>query len=96
MGNLLDCSGSYLDRDVSSGSVALAGLLANAYGCKLDEGSAHPCLIARQDRGQLLYTLGVLGWLMLVTLPAGALALAIWFVVLLLHRASWRKRSVAG
>jgi hypothetical protein len=39
-----------------------------------------------------LYTLGVLGWLMLVTLPAGLLALLIWFIVLILHRASWRRR----
>ena len=74
-------------------SVAVAGCLANAYGCQLDEGSVHPCVIAGTDRGELLYTLGVLGWFMLLTLPAGALALAIWFVVLILHRVAWRKRS---
>jgi hypothetical protein len=38
----------------------------------VDEGSVHPCVINGKDYGQLLYTLGVMGWLMLVTLPAGA------------------------
>ena len=42
----------------------------------------HPCIIAGHDYGQLLYTLGVLGWLMLLTLPAGAFAFAIWVVAL--------------
>jgi hypothetical protein len=54
------------------GSVAVCGLIANTHGCKVDEGSVHPCIIGGHDYGQLLYTLGVLGWLMLVTLPGGA------------------------
>ena len=70
--------------------------IANAHGCRVDEGSVHPCIINGQDYGQLLYTLGVLGWLMLVTIPAGAFAFAIWLVILILHRARWRKRLEAG
>jgi hypothetical protein len=61
----------------------------------VDEGSVHPCTIRGHDYGQLLYTLGVLGWLMLVTLPGGALALMIWLIILILHRASWRRRLSA-
>ena len=78
------------------GSVMLCGAIANAGGCKVDEGSVHPCIINGHDYGQLLYTLGVLGWLMLVTIPGGLLAFAIWLMVLILHRASWRKRFAAG
>jgi hypothetical protein len=78
------------------GSVVACGLIANAHGCRVDEGSVHPCVINGKDYGQLLYTLGVLGWLMLVSLPAGALAFMIWLIVLILHRASWRKRFAAG
>jgi hypothetical protein len=74
------------------GSVVACGLIANAHGCQVDEGSVHPCVIGGKDYGQLLYTLGVMGWLMLVTLPAGALAFAMWLVVLVLHRSAWRKR----
>ncbi len=75
------------------GSVVACGWIANAHGCKVDEGSVHPCMINGKDYGQLLYTLGVLGWLMLVTLPVGGLAFMIWLIVLFLHRASWRRRA---
>jgi len=78
------------------GSVVACGLIANAYGCRVDEGSVHPCVIGGKDYGQLLYTLGVMGWLMLVTLPAGVFAFAIWLIVLVLHRSAWRKRGVRG
>jgi hypothetical protein len=78
------------------GSVVACGLIADANGCKVDEGSVHPCIINGQDYGHLLYTLGVLGWLMLVTLPAGVFAFVIWLIILILHRESWRKRVAAG
>ena len=74
------------------GSVVTCGLIANAFGCRVDEGSVHPCIINGHDYGQLLYTLGVLGWLMLVTLPVGAFAFVLWLLVLVLHRVSWQKR----
>jgi hypothetical protein len=78
------------------GSVMLCSVIANANGCKVDEGSVHPCIINGQDYGHLLYTLGVLGWFMLVTLPGALFAFVIWLIVLILHRASWRKRFAAG
>src|SRR6266496_3234350 len=78
------------------GSVITCAWIANSHGCKVDEGSVHPCIINGKDYGQLLYTLGVLGWLMLVTIPGGLFAFVIWLIVLILHRASWRKRLAAG
>lgn len=75
------------------GSVVACSTIAKAHGCKVDEGSVHPCVINGKDYGQLLYTLGVMGWLMLVTLPGGALAFVIWLVVLVFHRARWRKKQ---
>src|SRR6476659_3952263 len=74
-------------------SVMLCAWIANAHGCKVDEGSVHPCIINGHDYGELLYQLGVMGWLMLVTLPAGAFAIAGWIVILILHRMRWRSRS---
>ncbi len=63
-------------------SVVIAGTLANAHGCQLDEGSVHPCMIAGTDWGETLYTMAVAGWFMLVTLPlalggAGVLAVLV-------------------
>jgi hypothetical protein len=74
------------------GSVVACGVVAKANGCRVDEGSVHPCLINGKDYGELLYTLGVMGWFMLITIPAGAIGFALWLVVLLLHRTAWRKR----
>jgi hypothetical protein len=78
------------------GSVVTCAWIANAHGCQVDEGSVHPCIINGQDYGQLLYTLGVLGWLMLVSIPGGLFAFVTWLIVLILHRASWRKRFAAA
>jgi hypothetical protein len=78
------------------GSVILCDAIANAYGCKVDEGSVHPCIINGHDYGELLYSLGVMGWLMLVTIPGGLVAFASWLIFLILHRLAWRKRLSAG
>jgi hypothetical protein len=78
------------------GSVMLCGAIANAYGCKVDEGSAHPCIINGHDYGELLYSLGVMGWFMLVTIPGGLVAFASWLIFFILHRVAWRKRISAG
>ena len=78
------------------GSVTVCAAIANAYGCKVDEGSVHPCIINGHDYGELLYSLGVMGWFMLATIPGGLFAFAAWLIVLLLHRSSWRKRFAAG
>src|SRR5437879_4983704 len=75
------------------GSVMTCAWIANSHGCRVDEGSVHPCVINGKDYGQLLYTLGVMGWFMLLTLPAGAIAFVLWLIVLVLHRSAWRKRA---
>ncbi len=74
------------------GSVVVAGVIASSHSCALDEGSVHPCLIGGHDYGELLYTLGVLGWLMLITLPAGAVAALLWVVVVAIHYTKWNRR----
>jgi hypothetical protein len=63
---------------------------------QVDEGSVHPCIIKGHDYGELLYSLGVMGWFMLVTIPGGLVAFASWLVFLILHRVAWRKRISAG
>ena len=72
--------------------VAYAGSLAGKYGCQLDEGSAHPCLVNGVDRGDDLYALGMLGWLGLVTIPLGMAVLAVYLLLVLVFSLARRKR----
>ena len=65
-------------------SIMMAGAVANANGCQLDEGSIHPCIVNGIDRGEQLYSMGVMGWFMLVTIPTGLIALATYGAVLLI------------
>ena len=58
-------------------SVALSSALASAAGCTLNEVSAHPCLILGRDWGDALQSMFVMGWLMLITVPAGAFGLVV-------------------
>ena len=69
-------------------SVALAGLIAEWNGCVLHEGFAGPCIVFGTDIGGVLYTMTVMGWLMLISLfflGGGLLGLA-WEGVLLIAR----------
>jgi hypothetical protein len=62
-----------------------AGLIANALGCQLDEGSIHPCGIFGVDLGYLLYAMALSGLIMfhglLFGLPFVGGALLLWLVV---------------
>jgi hypothetical protein len=76
----------------------VAGTIAEAHGCQLDEGSPHPCMIDGVDRGQDLYTYGVLGWLALGTIPI-ALGVALIYLVIVIIvaivQASRRRKAAA-
>lgn len=74
-------------------SVVIAGAIAEANGCALDEGSIHPCIVGGADIGGTLYALGVMGWFMLGTIPLGAGALLVWVVVLIVHRLYWGRQQ---
>lgn len=79
-------------------SVAAAGAIANANGCDLDEGSVHPCLVNGVDMGETLYSMGVMGWFMLATLPLGLGAAAVYIAAAALFytiRAVLRRRKAA-
>ena len=76
-------------------SVVIASIIAENHGCALDEGSMHPCLVNGADWSETLYTMFVLGWLMLVTLPLGGGALLVWLIVLVIHHIAWSNRRKA-
>ena len=66
----------------------IAGIVASACGCKLDEGNTHPCLLFGVDIGKLLYTMGVMGLFTMGTFPSGILALILFSLFV-----RWRDRK---
>lgn len=66
--------------------------LASALGCALDKGSVHPCPALGMDLGGALYTLGMMGWIMLITVPSGLLVGALVTAAALLRR-TWKRRN---
>ena len=74
-------------------SVLTAASIAQANGCALDEGSVHPCMVGGSDWGETLYGMGVMGWLMLVSILAGGGAFIVWLIILIIHRIAWGKRQ---
>lgn len=64
-------------------SVAIAGSIANANGCELHEGYVNPCIVNGEDVGETLYAMGVLGWLMLATIPLGLGAVVVYLLIVL-------------
>jgi hypothetical protein len=66
--------------------VVMASLIASACGCKLDEGSAHTCIVFGTDIGGMLYSMGVMGWFGLLTIPSGLLFLVVFTVMIIKER----------
>ncbi|MBA8877190.1 hypothetical protein [Phyllobacterium myrsinacearum] len=59
-------------------SVLATYAIATPLGCAVDEGSVHPCLVGGIDIGDMLYTMGVLGWLMIPAAPVLLIAVLGW------------------
>jgi hypothetical protein len=57
----------------------LAFLVAGACGCKLNEGSTHPCYMFGIDIGGLLSAMLFSVWLFIIIVPTGLIALAVFF-----------------
>lgn len=72
-------------------STALAGAIAEVHGCRLHEGFANTCMIGGADWGQTLYTMGMMGWFMIATLPIGATLVALWIAVELIRAVRVRR-----
>ena len=64
--------------------VIWASEVAASHGCTLHEGFINPCIVNGVDMGKDLYAAGMLGWLMLATMPLGALAFLVWLVLLVI------------
>lgn len=74
-------------------SVLLSIAIAEIGNCTLHEGSINSCQIGSFELGETLYTMFVLGWFMLYSIPLGFLGLfvgLIWLAVRFLRNLSQR------
>ena len=62
-------------------SLLLAGTLAKMFGCTLNEADVHPCYVFGVSIGPFLYSLSVMGWFMILSLPLGVAVLITWIGV---------------
>lgn len=76
--------------------VATAGAIASANGCELNEAVINSCIVNGSEMGQTLYSMGVMGWFMLVTIPTGLLALLIFLLLLLVEWIVGRRKAHRG
>jgi hypothetical protein len=63
-----------------------AAIVSAICGCTINEGSPTPCIVFGTDIGRILYTLGVMGWLSIVTLPTGGIAFLAYLAFLMIER----------
>lgn len=77
-------------------SMAIASTIANANDCTLHEGFVNPCVINGTDYGETLYTMGMMGWFLIATIPLAVLAALLYIavvVVVIVVRRVLRKRK---
>lgn len=72
-------------------SVLFTSAVARIGDCQVNEAFVQPCVILGIDLGGLLYFTGVMGWFMLLSLPGGTIALAVWALILGGHWLYWRR-----
>jgi ABC-type Fe3+ transport system permease subunit len=57
-------------------SVFVAYKIAETYDCRVDTAGVHPCLVGNRDLGKLLNTMGMMGFVGMMTSPLGIAVLA--------------------
>jgi len=77
-------------------SVCIAGAIADAHGCRLDEAAAYPCIIGGRDWGDLLSAMSLMGWAGLITIPGAIWLLFVWGLVALVRFVVRKMRRVGS
>ena len=58
-------------------SIAIAYGIASLNDCRVNEAGANPCMVFGMNVGDALYSMNVLGWFALFTIPIGVVGLII-------------------
>ncbi|GHH00020.1 hypothetical protein [Pseudodonghicola xiamenensis] len=69
------------------GTLGLTLILAGPMGCRIDEGSSHPCIILGHDLGDTAYSLGMISaWGLFFLAPLSFTAGLLWGLTTMLRR----------
>ena len=74
-------------------TTVFAAAITNAYGCNISESVLNPCIIGGQDWGQWLQFGGMSFLYIFLTFPVAFVLFIVWLIVLLVHRAGFKRRS---
>ena len=74
-------------------SLAIAGTIAQWNGCTLHEGFVNPCVVGGTEVGQTLYTMSVLGFMAIATIPIGIVLFLVWTAAWLFWALRKRRRA---
>ena len=66
---------------------------ARSHDCVLHEAFSNPCFVDGADRGELLYSLYLFGWLSQITIQIGIVATAFWALLFLIYFVSARGKD---
>ena len=75
-------------------TIVSAGI-ASAYDCNISETILNPCIVNGADWGPNLQAGGIAFWYVLIVWPLAFILSIIWLVVLLIHRAAFKRRAAA-
>lgn len=74
-------------------SIVIAGTIAEMNDCTLHEGFSNPCIVNGTDVGQTLYTMGMLGFFAIGTIPIGVVLFLLWTTGWLIWLVRTRRRA---
>lgn len=87
LGCLLIALWTFLPLLCVFGSIAVA----DALGCRVDEGGTYPCMVFGRDIGETLNVMFVMGWFSFFTIPSGVVAGLIFLAVVVVSSIRARK-----
>lgn len=74
-------------------TTVVSAALANAYHCNISETVLNPCVIGGRDWGSDLQFGGMSFLYIFLTWPVAFVLFVVWLIVLLVHRANFKRRN---
>lgn len=76
-------------------SLLIADGIATWKGCTLHEGFVNPCIVNGRDVGATLYSMAMMAWFLIATIPLGLVGLVLWTLIWFFW-GKWRQNRAAA